>query len=118
MCRPTTCKTCGKTTWAGCGQHVAQVRASVPATDWCPGAARLVHLPLAPGRDDVTPIAGSSEAPARVLARLDADDRAQLVIAGLLAWRPDRTYGVWHDRAVLHFLTEPAQRAAYAALAA
>lgn len=21
MCRPVTCKTCGKTTWAGCGQH-------------------------------------------------------------------------------------------------
>ena len=40
MCRPTTCKTCGKTTWAGCGQHVAQVRASVPAADWCPGHDR------------------------------------------------------------------------------
>ncbi len=37
MCRPVTCKTCGKTTWAGCGQHVAQVRATVPAHDWCPG---------------------------------------------------------------------------------
>ncbi|MDP9824022.1 hypothetical protein [Nocardioides massiliensis] len=37
MCRPTTCKTCGKTTWAGCGQHVAQVKATVPADQWCPG---------------------------------------------------------------------------------
>jgi hypothetical protein len=37
MCRPTTCRTCHKTTWAGCGQHVAQVRASVPAGQWCPG---------------------------------------------------------------------------------
>lgn len=37
MCRPTPCRTCGKTTWAGCGQHVDQVRAGVPATDWCPG---------------------------------------------------------------------------------
>ncbi len=37
MCRPTTCKTCGKTTWAGCGQHVAQVRAVVPASNWCGG---------------------------------------------------------------------------------
>jgi len=35
MCRPTTCKTCRKTTWAGCGQHVADVRASVPADQWC-----------------------------------------------------------------------------------
>ena len=37
MCRPATCKTCGKTTWAGCGQHVGQVRAAVPAGQWCPG---------------------------------------------------------------------------------
>lgn len=37
MCRPATCKTCGKTTWAGCGQHVDQVMASVPTTQRCPG---------------------------------------------------------------------------------
>ncbi|WOQ16852.1 hypothetical protein [Raineyella sp. W15-4] len=35
MCRPVTCSSCGKTTWAGCGQHVAQVKASVPAGQWC-----------------------------------------------------------------------------------
>lgn len=35
MCRPVTCKTCGKTTWAGCGQHVASVKAGVPAGQWC-----------------------------------------------------------------------------------
>jgi hypothetical protein len=37
MCRPTRCKSCGKTTWAGCGQHVAQVKARVAASQWCPG---------------------------------------------------------------------------------
>lgn len=37
MCRAVTCKVCGKTTWAGCGQHVEQVRRSVPADQWCPG---------------------------------------------------------------------------------
>ena len=37
MCRPTTCKTCGKTTWAGCGQHVGDVKAMVPADQWCGG---------------------------------------------------------------------------------
>lgn len=37
MCRPTACKTCGKTTWAGCGQHIADVKAAVPANQWCPG---------------------------------------------------------------------------------
>ena len=41
MCRPVRCKTCGdKVTWAGCGQHVAAVKASVPADQWCPGHPR------------------------------------------------------------------------------
>lgn len=39
MCHPKTCKTCGKTTWAGCGQHIADVKARVPADQWCPGHA-------------------------------------------------------------------------------
>jgi hypothetical protein len=37
MCRAVTCKTCGKTTWAGCGQHVASVKAGVPRGEWCGG---------------------------------------------------------------------------------
>lgn len=37
MCRPTTCKICSKTTWTGCGQHIATVKASVPASKWCNG---------------------------------------------------------------------------------
>ncbi len=37
MCHPKRCKTCSKTTWSGCGQHVAQVKAMVPAGDWCNG---------------------------------------------------------------------------------
>jgi hypothetical protein len=37
MCRPVRCRTCGKTTWAGCGQHVDQVRAATARADWCPG---------------------------------------------------------------------------------
>lgn len=37
MCRPVNCKVCGKTTWAGCGQHVDSVKASVPAGQWCNG---------------------------------------------------------------------------------
>lgn len=37
MCYPATCRVCGKTTWAGCGQHVDSVRKSVPASQWCNG---------------------------------------------------------------------------------
>ena len=37
MCRPVPCEVCGKTTWAGCGQHVDQVMAGVPAAQRCAG---------------------------------------------------------------------------------
>lgn len=43
MCRAVRCKACQKTTWAGCGQHVNQVRAGVPADDWCPGHPEAVN---------------------------------------------------------------------------
>ncbi|MCR2825781.1 hypothetical protein [Microbacterium sp. zg.Y909] len=38
MCRAVNCRVCGKTTWAGCGQHVQSVKRSVPASDWCNGS--------------------------------------------------------------------------------
>ena len=37
MCRRVTCRTCGKPTWAGCGQHVDQALAGVPKAERCPG---------------------------------------------------------------------------------
>lgn len=40
MCRAVRCKTCGKTTWAGCGQHVGQVMAGIPRDDRCAGHTR------------------------------------------------------------------------------
>jgi len=35
MCRAVSCKTCGKRTWVGCGQHVDAVMATVPRADRC-----------------------------------------------------------------------------------
>ncbi|WP_199923039.1 hypothetical protein [Streptomyces sp. NRRL B-24484] len=35
MCRRTVCRTCGKATYAGCGQHVDQVLAGVARADRC-----------------------------------------------------------------------------------
>lgn len=37
MCHPARCRTCGKTTWSGCGQHVNQVMRNVPPAERCPG---------------------------------------------------------------------------------
>jgi hypothetical protein len=39
MCRAVTCRKCGKTTWAGCGQHVSTVLAGVPKSQRCEGHA-------------------------------------------------------------------------------
>ena len=35
MCRAATCRKCGKTTWAGCGNHVNQVMRNVPKSNRC-----------------------------------------------------------------------------------
>jgi hypothetical protein len=35
MCSPATCKSCGKVTYTGCGQHVDQVMAGVPKSNRC-----------------------------------------------------------------------------------
>lgn len=37
------------------------------------------------------------------------------VAADVTAWSPERTFGLWHDRAVLHFLVDEADRVAYLA---
>lgn len=48
MCRPVNCKVCGKTTWAGCGQHIASVQAQVPAGQWCNGKHSAEEIAAAP----------------------------------------------------------------------
>jgi hypothetical protein len=40
MCARTTCRTCGKPTWSGCGQHVESALSGVPKADRCQGHAR------------------------------------------------------------------------------
>jgi hypothetical protein len=40
MCSAVTCRKCGKTTWAGCGQHVDQVMRGVPKSQRCEGHAK------------------------------------------------------------------------------
>lgn len=37
MCHAARCRTCGRTTWSGCGRHIASVKARVPAGQWCGG---------------------------------------------------------------------------------
>lgn len=41
--------------------------------------------------------------------------RVTWIAADVTAWRPNGAFDIWHDRAAFHFLTEPGDRAAYAA---
>jgi len=51
MCRAVTCRVCGKTTWAGCGEHVQSVKQSVPAGQWCNGKHSPAETSAARGGD-------------------------------------------------------------------
>lgn len=48
MCKPVACARCGKTTWAGCGEHVDQVKAQIAPEQWCEGHDDVGAAPPAP----------------------------------------------------------------------
>jgi trans-aconitate methyltransferase len=82
------------------------------------GASGLVDRLLEKGFRAITVLDLSAAAWERAKARLEADlgERAaqvQWLVADATRWQPAQTYDIWHDRAAFHFLTEPADRAAY-----
>ncbi len=80
------------------------------------GASGLVDALLARGWQDLSVLDISQPALAHVQARLGHQARkVHWIVADLTDWRPDRSYDIWHDRAVFHFLTAPEQRSAYIA---
>ena len=80
------------------------------------GASRLVDALLTDGFAAVTVLDISEAALAAAKRRLGgrAADVTWLV-ADITTWEPSQHYDVWHDRAVLHFLTEESDGAAYVA---
>src|SRR5258706_9465089 len=78
------------------------------------GASSLVDRLIDRGWSDLTILDIAAPALGLAQARLGpAAHRVRWQVADVTEWRPGRTYDVWHDRAVLHFLTEPEQRAGY-----
>lgn len=79
------------------------------------GRSTLVDDLLARGFNDLTLLDIAEPALAESRTRLGDDAaRVRWVVADVLdAPLPDSHFDVWHDRAVFHFLTEPAQRARY-----
>ena len=92
----------------------AGVGPEAPIIDVGGGASHLVDDLLAQGFSDVTVLDLAGAALAQARARLGTRaDAVAWIEADATAWQPARTYRLWHDRAVFHFLTEPADRAAY-----
>lgn len=78
------------------------------------GASRLVDALIGRGHSEVAVVDLSPVALDVARGRLGAAAAGvRWVTADVTTWRPDRTYDVWHDRAVLHFLVDPADQAAY-----
>ncbi len=74
------------------------------------GLSHLASRLIGDGYADVTVLDISEHAIKRLAER---DNGIQGIAADITTWVPERRYHVWHDRAVLHFLTEDADRAAY-----
>lgn len=93
-----------------------------PVVDVGGGAGVLIDHLLAAGHRDLTVLDASATALRIARERLRAagndDDAVGWVVTDVRTWTPDRLYRLWHDRAVFHFLTEPADRAAYRRTAA
>ena len=80
------------------------------------GASRLVDALVGEGFLRVTVLDLSEKALTTSRERLGAHAKqVSWIVADVTKWQPTEVFDVWHDRAAFHFLTEPADRAAYAA---
>ena len=85
-----------------------------PIIDVGGGASTLVDHLLESGYSDVTVLDLASAAFDQARARLAARAvEVDWVVSDLTRFRPRRRYRLWHDRAVLHFLTEATDRERY-----
>jgi len=82
------------------------------------GASTLVDDLLARGFTKLTMVDLSSRALEIAKARLeDRGDSVRWLVGDVTTLElPEHAYDFWHDRAVFHFLTDPAQRARYVEL--
>ena len=78
------------------------------------GASTLVDDLLDQGHTDVTVLDISTEGLHAAQRRLGPrSTQVHWLDADLLTWTPDRTWQLWHDRAVLHFFTTDDDRHRY-----
>ncbi len=94
--------------------EAAGLARSDPILDVGGGASLLVDHLLDRGYQDITVLDLAAPALDAVRARLGARGKAvTLLHADLARFVPQRRYGLWHDRAVFHFLTSAEDRRRY-----
>lgn len=78
------------------------------------GASTLVDELLHRGHTDITVLDVSDEGLRTAQRRLaESASRVRWLTADLRAWVPNRTWDVWHDRALLHFFVNDIDRQRY-----
>jgi hypothetical protein len=78
------------------------------------GTSRLVDGLLSDGYSDLTVLDISGVALDRSMLRLgQLADHVSWIVADITQWLPTRSWDVWHDRAVFHFLTGNVAQEAY-----
>lgn len=106
---------------AGQSRSLEMIRAAAPmrgmsVIDIGAGASRLADNLLVAGYCDLTLLDISDTALARTKARLGGvPNKIAWITADVTQWNPARTWDVWHDRAVFHFLTGGDMQDAYIA---
>jgi hypothetical protein len=77
-----------------------------------PKTAAFVDGLLARGYRDIT-LLDLSERALRVTQERLPHAQLKCQVGDVTRWQPPQSFDLWHDRAVFHFLTEPADRDAY-----
>jgi SAM-dependent methyltransferase len=82
------------------------------------GASTLVDQLVRRGYQDLAVLDISAGALEEGRARVGDDAPVTWVHEDVLSWQPERTFDLWHDRAVFHFLIDPQERRRYLSLLA
>jgi len=84
------------------------------------GASFLVDSLLESGYRDVTVLDIAETALTETRERIahsQSSSKVSFICADITQWKPEKTYAIWHDRAVFHFLTDRNDQTTYVALA-
>ncbi|NCV46816.1 MAG: class I SAM-dependent methyltransferase [Actinobacteria bacterium] len=90
-----------------------QPRRSASIVDVGGGASPLAGQLVKQGYENVTVLDVSQKALDEAYRVCDVGDRVRWICADIRTWQPDFRFDVWHDRAVLHFLIDAADRTRY-----